>query len=433
MIDKTSSEPFYIQIYHKIKADIEAGTITGGERLPSKRELSSNLGVSVITVENAYAQLMDEGYIRSEAKKGYFVENIAIAVGKEIARPVEVENNIEGNSNDTSLFPFSVWAKLMREELCYHQSDLMTRPPSEGVSRLRTAIAAHLKSFRNMNVSPEQIIIGAGTEYLYMLLHLLLDASAVIGVEEPGYSKIAEIYQSFGHKIAWIPMETDGISMDGLNTSKADVLHISPSHQFPTGAITSISKRYALLGWAAQGRYIIEDDYDSEFRLSGKPIPSLFSIDVTDRVIYMNTFSKSLASTIRISYMILPVSLLEQYRKQLNCYSCAVSTFEQYTLAEFISGGYFEKHIHRMRTYSKKRRDLLLSLAKKDAAFADVEFSGINAGMHCLMTVHAKESSAYVLSKLADLNFRTVSIEKFYENMDTIRDATFVVYYCSAN
>ena len=414
-LDRSKPDPIYIQIYQHIRADIELGNLTAGEKLPSKRELASNLGVSIITVENAYAQLVAEGYIRSVLKTGYFVEKIEVSVrmapscDEVVLTPreqIETENR--------SLFPFSVWAKLMREELAWNQSRLLTRPPSEGVYELREAIAAHLKAFRNMDVSPEQIIIGAGTEYLYILLHMLLGEQSFIGVEEPGYAKIAAIYASLGLRCAWIPMEQDGISLDALQKSGADAVHISPSHHFPTGAITSIGKRYALLGWAAEGRYIIEDDYDSEFRLAGKPIPSMFSIDVTDRVIYMNTFSKSLTPTIRISYMILPFPLLERYRTSLGCYSCAVSTFEQYTLASFIKKGYFEKHIHRMRKHCRDSRDAFFKAVQDSPLFQDAVITGTSGGLHCLVTFDTDLPDTYLLEEAQKMDLHASLLSSYF-------------------
>jgi hypothetical protein len=387
-LDNTRSEPLYVQIYEKIKDDIELGDIKQGEKLPSKRTFAAQLGVSIITVENAYNQLVDEGCIRSVPKKGYYArsieKNIAVIVEREL--PCKVQSD-ENSDMENGLFPFTVWAKLMREELSSNQRKLLTNPPFEGAYELRNAIAEHLKRFRNIKVTPKQIIIGAGTEYLYMLINLLFGNNYIFGVEEPGYSKIADIYTNYNIKCEHIPMLDDGVDIDYLKSIKTDIIHISPSHHFPTGVITSIGKRYALLEWASQSldRYIIEDDYDSEFRLSGKPVPSLFSIDVMDKVIYMNTFSKSLSSTIRISYMILPVTLLEKFRKKLGFYSCPVSTFEQYTLARFIDEGYFEKHINRMRVHYKRCRNHLFEQMKKFDIFRNAEVSGKNSGLHCVV------------------------------------------------
>ena len=256
---------------------------------------------------------------------------------------------------------------------------------------LRCAIAEHLREFRGIDADPNCIVVGAGTEYLYGLLIQLLGFDKVYALEDPGYRKIAQVYESYGVQYRFTPMDKEGIDPKALEKSGADILHISPSHHFPTGIVTPIARRYTLLDWAArsENRYIIEDDYDSEFRLTGKPIPALQSIDSADRVIYMNTFSKSLASTIRISYMVLPTALAEAFYKNLGFYACTVSNLEQYTLAKFISEGYFEKHINRMRIRYKQKRPHL----KRDEALRFVKVAKIDAedaGLHfspaCLRT-----------------------------------------------
>lgn len=431
-LNNTRSEPLYVQIYEKIKNDIELGEIKSGEKLPSKRTFAAQLGISIITVENAYNQLVDEGYIRSIPKKGYYArsieKNIDAIAGREL--PCKVQSD-ENDDIENELFPFTVWAKLMRDELSNNQRKLLTKPPFEGVYELRNAIAEHLKRFRNIKVMPEQIIIGAGTEYLYMLINLLFGDNYIFGVEEPGYSKIADIYTNYNIKCEHIPMLDDGIDMDYLKNIKADIIHISPSHHFPTGAITSIGKRYALLEWASQSpdRYIIEDDYDSEFRLSGKPIPSLFSIDVMDKVIYMNTFSKSLSSTIRISYMILPATILEKFRKSFGFYSCPVSNFEQYTLARFIDEGYFERHINRMRVHYKKCRNYLFEQMKKFDIFRNAEISGENAGLHCTVKFDTTLSDDVLLESITELGFKASMIKKYYYEKNQPDLHTLIFFY----
>lgn len=431
-LDNTRSEPLYVQIYEKIKDDIELGEIKPDEKLPSKRAFAIQLGISVITVENAYNQLIDEGYIRSVPKKGYFAraveKNISYVTEKELTCEIQSEKNEEAANQ---LFPFTVWAKLMREELSGNQRKLLTKPPFEGVYELRIAVAGHLRRFRNISVVPEQIIIGAGTEYLYMLINLLFGNNYIFGVEEPGYSKIAEIYENYNIKCEHIPMLDDGVDIEYLKSIKTDIIHISPSHHFPTGIITSIGKRYALLEWASQSpdRYIIEDDYDSEFRLSGKPVPSMFSIDVMDKVIYMNTFSKSLSSTIRISYMILPAALLERFKNKLGFYSCPVSAFEQYTLARFINEGYFEKHINRMRVHYKKCRNRLFEQMKKFEIFRNAEISGENSGLHCVVIFDTQLSDDMLLEKITNLGFKAALMKKYYYEQNRPDSHTLIFFY----
>lgn len=418
-LDKTSSEPLYVQIYTRVKDDIERGIVSANDKLPSKRSLATNLGVSVITVENAYNQLIAEGYIRSVPQKGYFAEKLGAAIPAEKPAafrptpPAALESDSENK-----LFPFTIWAKLMREELSSNQEKLLTKPPFEGVYELRSAISRHLKQFRNITASPEQIIIGAGSEYLYMLMNILFGSRSVFAVEEPGYSKIAEIYANYGMKCERIPVLSDGIDTDYLQKIKANVIHLSPSHHFPTGVITSVSKRYALLEWASHSsdRFIIEDDYDSEFRLSGKPIPSMYSIDMMDKVIYMNTFSKSLSSTIRISYMVLPPDLLGKYKQKLGFFSCPVSTFEQYALARFIEDGYFEKHINRMRAHYKKRRTALFEKMKSHDIFANSTISGEDSGLHCIVEFCTALPDVELLREVTALGFKASMIKDYYHN-----------------
>lgn len=359
----------YERLYEFIKEDICNGNLKSNQRMPSKRTFAKNMGVSIITVENTYELLMSEGYLYSLPKKGYFVselDDVYMNISKEVADlaihlPQEKEEYIfDFSSNRTRAgdFPFSIWAKLMRDTISLRETELLKGSFCGGVLELRQAIANHLSSFRGMIVDPNQIIVGAGTEYLYGLLIKLLGMDKVYGVENPGYRKIYQIYESNGVSCVLANLDENGISVDELKCQNVDVAHTSPNHHFPTGITMSLNRRYELLNWANENsnRYIIEDDYDSEFRLKGKPLPTLFSIDKSEKVVYMNTFSKSLASTIRISYMVLPRKLANLYYERMSFYSCTVSTFEQYTLAEFISRGYFEKHINRMRLqYGKKR------------------------------------------------------------------------------
>lgn len=429
-LDRTIREPLYVQLYNFIRMDIESGVLTAGSKLPSKRSFAQHLGISLITVENSYSQLLAEGYIRSEVKKGYYVEKIEKKMEtSEIFEPEETENEMLEDS-DNKLFPFTIWAKIMRDELSENQTKLLTKPPFEGVYELRKAISEHLRNFRNIQASPNQIIIGAGTEYLYMLINILFGSNYIFGLEDPGYSKIANIYNEYNIKCEYIPMMEDGMDVDYLKKNKVDIIHISPSHHFPTGAVTSIGKRYALLEWASKSpdRYIIEDDYDSEFRLSGKPISSLYGIDVIDKVIYMNTFSKSLASTIRISYMVLPKSLMKRFHERLGFFSCPVSTFEQHTLARFISEGYFERHINRMRRHYKKRKEELFEDMKKYDIFENSVISGENSGLHCVVKFDTQKTDEELLEEVVSYGFKASMMKDYYfiNQEDT---HTLVFYY----
>lgn len=432
LIDKSESEPVYIQIYNQMKSDIESGKIQFGEKLPSKRTFAANLGVSIITVENAYAQLAAEGYIRSVPKKGFFAEKVTAHLSeKNVKKKTEDQNSSVQQFPENDKFPFALWARLMREELSVNQKKLLIRPPGQGVYELREAISNHLKSFRNMDVSPDMIIIGAGTEYLYLLINILFGGNYIFGIEDPGYRKISDIYRSLNIRCEFIPVLENGIDTDCLRSRKIDIVHISPSHHFPTGTVTSIGKRYALLEWASESpdRFIIEDDYDSELRLSGKPVPSMFSIDAIDKVIYMNTFSRSLSSTIRISYMVLPESLMKKFSSKLSLYSCTVSNFEQYTLARFISEGYFEKHINRMRKYYRECRDRTIEKLKNTYSADEITISGENAGLHCVVNFNNDKTDEDMLENLREYGFKARSVSEFYCSRDSVCDHSFIIYY----
>ena len=394
------SDSLYIHLYKCIKNDILQDILHAGEKLPSKRSLAKNLNISVITIENAYAQLIAEGYVYSIPKKGFFVADIKSLHKKE--EPILSTENVQlssgksnyladftSNQTSSEHFPFSIWAKLTRELLTHNQSELLTNPPCGGILPLRESIAKHLKDFRNMTVSPEQIIIGAGTEYLYGLLIQLLGFDKHYAVEDPGYSKISQIYESHCILCDFVSMDSFGVNIADLEKQNIDIIHISPSHHFPTGTVMPISRRYELLGWAAKSdmRYIIEDDYDSEYRVSGQPIPTLQSIDIQEKVIYMNTFTKTLASTIRISYMVLPPALLDRYRALLGFYACPVPAFEQYTLATFLAEGHFATHLRRMRTFYRARRDAVIETLRR-APFAErITVREADAGLHFLVEI----------------------------------------------
>ena len=327
-LDRRGTIPRYDYLCRCIRDDILCGRLTAGSRLPSRRSLAEHLKVSAVTVESAYAQLAAEGYIVSREKSGYFVSQLEPALRPPSPPPIRTDApppgqpwmmDLRGGGGSTELFPFSVWAKLMRQVLSQRGPDLLRPVPHSGVPELREAIAGTLYRLRGLSVSPEQIVVGSGSEYLYNLIVQLLGRELVYGVEDPGYPKPARIYALNGARCISLPVDGQGISPQTLAASPAQVVHLSPSHQFPTGAVTPAGRRQALLRWAAQGgdRYLIEDDYDSEFRFTGLPIPALQSIDQADRVIYLNTFSRALAPSLRISYLVLPPTLLDRYHQRL--------------------------------------------------------------------------------------------------------------------
>lgn len=434
------SDSLYEHLYKCIKKDIEQGRLSANERLPSKRAFAKNLGISTITIENAYAKLITEGYIYSIPKKGYFVADISekpVFEPRKSGRVFDIENKSEycvdfaGNHTNPDTFPFSVWTRLMREVMTDLPASLMKNSPVSGIYELREEIALHLKKFRGMNVSADNIIIGAGTDYLYRLIIELLGYDKSYSLEDPGYKKLYRIYKGANVDYSFIPIDKKGVMVDKLRNSGADILHISPSHHYPSGIVTPIDRRYEIIGWAAASsdRYIIEDDFDSEFRMEGKPVPSLQSIDVIEKVIYMNTFSKSLASTIRVSYMVLPNHLMEKFNKKMSFYSCTVSNFEQYTLLRFLRDGHFESHINRMRSYYKDLRDRLLAEIYNSSLADKVTISEENAGLHFLMKINTDKSDELISKKARENGVRLSFLSEFYQEPDESNQHTLIINY----
>lgn len=438
--------PLYKNLYELIKQDIKTGKLKSHEKIPSKRNFAKNLGISTISVENAYEQLISEGYVYAIPKKGYFVsdmsklikvQNVSHAVTK-IDIPKEEDDykfNFSSNQVETSSFPFSVWAKVIREAISNQEENLLKVSPCGGVKELRSAISEHLCSFRGMNVNADQVIVGAGTEYLYGLLVKLLGNDKTYCIETPGYNKLVKIYESNGVECKFASMDNSGIIVDELTNLKADIAHVSPTHHFPTGITMPVSRRYELISWANENanRYIIEDDYDSEFRLNGNPIPPLQSLDVSGKIIYMNTFSKSLTSTIRISYMVLPEKLANKFYETLGFYSCTVSTFEQYALAAFINEGYFERHINRMRLYYGRKRTRVIQLIKK--VFTDEECTIIenDSGLHFVLQFNTKCSDKSVKEKLIKHKIKISSVTDFNLVKSKKDKHQFILNYSNIN
>ncbi len=441
--------PLYEQLTNFIKKDISDGTIAAGDKLPSKRTFAKHLGISTITIETAYQQLIAEGYITSVPKKGYFVSDIlreflSIPGADEKNIHTDLPSSVEplrkswltdfsGNESDPDTFPFLIWAKLTREILAGEKDRLLTTSPGIGIQPLREAIASHLNAFRGMSVDPDHIVIGAGTEYLYGLLIQLLGFQSKYAVEDPGHRKIPMIYEQHGIRFSYLPLEEDRNIPEILQKKNVDILHISPSHHFPTGRVMPIRLRLSLLAWAKdkEERYIIEDDYDSEFRLVGQPIPSLQAIDPAGKVIYMNTFTKTLSSTIRISYMILPPKLMQRFREQLSFYSCTVSNFEQYTLAAFLSRGFFEKHLNRMRTYYHNKRDRIMKALLESPLAPVIHISEENAGLHFLMTIRTELSDDTLTKLCEEKGIRIMPLSSFYHDVRKANPHVFLVNYSS--
>ena len=351
-IEKHPGESAYLQLYKQLREDIVSGVLPPGSKLPSKRQLAEESGLSVITVEHALALLADEGYIQTRPRSGSYV---CFGGGRFAAVPRRASladmSLAEGPPED---FPFSLWARTMRKVLADYDRRILVRSPNNGCAELREALAAYLSRSRGLRVSPEQIIIGAGAEYLYGLVVQLLGRERGYALEEPCYEKIRLVYERNGAHCEGLPMGPDGIESRALARSTAGVLHVTPFHSFPSGITASAAKRHAYVSWAKErNSIIVEDDYDAEFASPTRQIETIFSLD-PDRVIYLNTFSKLLTPSIRTGFMVLPEALRETYRARLGFYACTVPVFDQLVLAEFINAGHMERAINRRRRALRK-------------------------------------------------------------------------------
>ena len=349
--------PVYLQLYGQIRDDILSGVYAYNSKLPSKRSLAEETGVSTVTVEHAYALLCDEGYAEGRPRSGYVVifrksDGFAAAVRSE---PTTHSPSPAVHAHPD--FPLSVLSKTMRRVLSDRGDSLLEKSPNCGCEELREAIRRYLARNRGMTVEASQIVIGAGSEYLYGLIVELLGRSRVFAIESPSYKKIEQVYRATEIRYDLLPLMQTGIDSRALAATSADVLHTTPYRSYPSGVTASASKRHEYVDWAGQGgRYIIEDDYESEFSVSAKPTETLFSLSPHDNVIYLNTFSKTISPSLRVGYMVLPKHLVGVFAEKLGFYSCTVPTFMQYVLAELMDNGDFERHINRVRR--KKRREL---------------------------------------------------------------------------
>ena len=460
---RSGAAPLYRQLYGYIVREITAGTLAAGERLPSKRRLAADLHVSVSTVETAYQMLAAEGYVHPRAKSGFTVcriERLAAPERPVPELPAEApaarwRYDFATGSVDTSLFPFKTWARLQRETLTAHP-ELLNHGPRQGDLALRTAIAKHLHAYRGVVCAPEQVVVGAGIEYLVGLLARLF-SNSVFAVENPGYARTAHILRNNGVRTVFVPVDESGMRVDALAQSGVQLAYVTPSHQFPTGATMPVARRTALLRWAREGaeesegpggpegsggsggtgapeghgypekaggpgapgspgrleRYVIEDDYDSEFRYDTRPIPSLQGLDRAGRVIYVSTFSKSVAPSMRIGYMVLPVPLLQRYREEYSLYSSTVSRFEQQILCRFLEEGHFARHLNRLRGAYRSRRDVLLEALYEAFGRKGVTVRGSHTGLHLLVTLPGSKTEAQLVQAAAACGVRVNGLSSY--------------------
>lgn len=395
-LDKELPEPLYNQLYHWIKKEIEGGRLLPGTKMPSIRQLTTHLKISRNTVEAAYQQLQSEGYLESVPKSGIWVAEIE----KPPLHPIVVEQPIRLESEPTShnfvdfeygnvdldKFPLKKWKKCLSDAVDQENNWLFQYSEKQGEFALRQEISNYLLQSRGVRSTPDQIIITAGTQASIALICQLLDLQGeFVAMEEPGYSGVRSVLEDHKCHIEPVPLEKDGLSVEHLLTSSSHAVYVTPSHQFPIGMVLPITKRMQLLKWAYQSEgYIIEDDYDSEFRYLGQPIPSLKSLDEEERVIYLGTFSKSFLPSVRLSYIVFPTSLIARYSQKFAAYNQSVSPIIQRAMVLFMQSGEFERHVRRMRKlYQKKHQALLKSIEQYIGP--QVEVVGEKSGLHILL------------------------------------------------
>ena len=409
----------YVEVYEQFKRLILEQTFKEHQKLPSKRKLAESLKVSPLTVEAAYQQLIAEGYVYAIEKKGYYVSKqteFLVQLPHDVSIDIKPEKyektyryQFETNVVDTNMFPNATWAKLSREVISENHHEMLNVTPPQGLEELRIEIAKYLEIYRGMHVTPDRIVIGSGSTSMISMIIEMLGRYRNYGIEKPGFTRIEQIFLAQNTHLEYISVDDQGLSVDVLKKKHIQAVHVTPSHQYPLGIVMPISRRIELLNWAMEHKtYIIEDDYDSEFRFQGKPIPALHSLDQNDRVIYMNTFSKSLAPSFRMSYMVIPQHLMGIYQHMSSYHGCTVPTFEQYVLYKFMNGGFFERHINRMRNHYREKLELIRQLV---SPYPWIKLHGDEAGLHFLMEIMTGDTISHIKTKLEKYKIHAVMIE----------------------
>ncbi|ADL03607.1 PLP-dependent aminotransferase family protein [Lacrimispora saccharolytica] len=441
--------PYYSQIYSYIKEEIKKGNIGPATRLPSTRQLAENIKVSRSTTQMAYEQLLSEGYIEAVPCKGYFVCRIESLVrtgqdqGDKISSffsPSSVGRDKSGEWKvdfsprgiDLCAFPFNTWRKISKNTLVDDNREMFMPGDPQGEPAFREAIRSYLHSARGVNCLAEQIIVGAGSEYLLMLLSQILGTERLIAMENPTYKQAYRVFRSLKYQVVPVAMDKSGMDVELLKKSGADIAYVMPSHQYPTGIVMPVKRRQELLAWAyeQEGRYLIEDDYDSEFRYKGKPIPALQGMDGRNRVIYYGTFSKSIAPAIRVSYMVLPAPLLAVYRERMNFYASTVSRIDQNILYEFMGEGHYERHLNRMRAVYKAKHDAMsVGLKPFESQFL---ITGEHAGLHLLLTDRKKRAESLLINMAATSGVKVYGMSGYFiQEEHNAYPSTVVLGYAS--
>lgn len=425
-LDREHHEPLYEQIYRQYKEDILSGRIPGGTRLPATRQLALDLVVGRNTVENAYAQLLVEGYVSSRVGSGYTVNDLSLPTGgpaRSVRRGSEPEAKSEGAEPrydfrvirmDGGAFPAADFKKYLIESLkTMNGGETFNYPPRQGDKKTREVIAAHLYATRGITCSPENIVITCGHQYSLDVICTILGTKPVrVAMEDPGYAGAHALFELRGAKMTPIPVERDGVDMEKVRASDANLLYLTPSHQYPTGAVLSIQKRLKAVEWAAKaGGYIIENDYDSDLRYNTRPIPSLYAMDKSDRVIYIGTLSRPISLELGIAYLVLPDALMKTYRTLYSLHYNSVPPLVQYAVAAYVESGDCAHHLDRFRVRCRKKHELML--AETARVFGDrVTVSAAGAGLYLLFTVHSTYDSDALIRLASEHGVRVYSLKK---------------------
>lgn len=438
---KTDSKvPLYEQIYNYIKSDIQNGRISYGEKLPSTRALARHLEISRSTAELAYEQLLSEGYIESEPCRGYFVAKIDELYQIRPAKtPTEEKKeqkpryryDFTPNGVDLKSFPYNAWRKLSKDILTDDKTELFRSGESKGELGVRQAICNYLHQARGVNCTPGQVIVGAGSDYILMLLGMILGREHVVAFENPTYKQAYRLFRGLAYKTVPVGMDKNGMKVTELSDSGADIAYVTPSHQYPTGIIMPIGRRMELLKWAKEepDRYVIEDDYDSEFRYKGKPIPALQGYDRDGKVIYLGTFSKSIAPAIRMSYMVLPEKLQKRYEREYSFVNSTVSKVDQMIVQRFIEEGYYERHLNKTRAMYKGRHDTLIEELKP--LLKKCKISGEHAGVHLLLTFEDGYSEQELIELAKKSDIRVYGMSDYRVGEEKSKKATILLGYAN--
>lgn len=406
----------YMQIYEYFKNEIIKGTYKANKKLPSKRNLAKEYNISLNTVDNAYSKLFEEGFIYSKERQGFFVSDVGELYVLD-SKPIHItkeEENIEYDfsySGVSEEFPYKIFKKISSN--IFDNKDILEKVDYQGYLPLRTQISEYLDKSRGFKAEPSQIVISSGSEYLFQIIFKLI--SGKFGIEDPGYNMLSNIMDTNDINYEFIPVDENGMDLTKLKKSKSDFCVITPAHQFPTGVIMNMQRRVELLNMK-RIKYVIEDDYDSEFKYSKRPVPALKSIDVNDKVIYIGSFSKSISPSFRVSFMVLPFDLVEKYNKIFKFFICPVSIMVQKMLTTFIESGEFEKHLNRMRKIYSKKRQLLMDMLNERK---DLTIRGADAGLHVVLEYPKTYSEEYIIKKAKEKKIKVYGLGSYGTKRET--------------